>query len=247
VEWVSVAGEDEWYKKHGRLNNTTSTTEKGNITSSMAAPIDDIKSWLVDKLVVLKISKENAVDACYKLISQDITSAAIFISCDESDMTKDFLKEIGISTLGVRSAILDIHKNERSMLSHISDDKSHVDKKSYADTETVKKLQAELEMMKKRVPIHDDKIKSSNYNVSVDVGNGQQQLKQNQKEQHLNSPNQQMNDDSADIIQRVKHLEKELYVKQDAFNRDIHQEVEKIHEDRRGSSPSRTDQVDAVI
>jgi hypothetical protein len=75
------------------------------------------------------------------------------------------------------------------------------------------------------------------------VGNGQKQLKQNQKEQHLNSPNQQMNDDSADeLVQPLKHLEKELYVNQDAFNRDIHQEVEKIHEDRRGSSPSRTDQ-----
>ena len=36
--------------------------------------------------------------------------------------------------------------------------------------------------------------------------------------------------------------EKELFVNQDAFNRDIHQEVEKIHEDRRGSSPSRSDQ-----
>jgi len=42
-------------------------------------------------------------------------------------------------------------------------------------------------------------------------------------EQHLNSPNQRMNDDSADIVQRVKHLEKEVYVNQDAFSRDIHQ------------------------
>ena len=76
-----------------------------------------------------------------------------------------------------------------------------------------------------------------------DVGNGQQQLKQNQKEQHLNSPNQQMNDDSAtDVAQRMEKVEKELFVNQDAFNRDIHQEVEKIHEDRRGSSPSRSDQ-----
>ena len=89
-----------------------------------------------------KISKENAVDACIKLISQEITTSDIFISCDESDMTKDFLKEIGISTLGVRSAILDIHKNERSMLGHSSDDKSSPSdkKKSYA------KLEAELEM-----------------------------------------------------------------------------------------------------
>ena len=243
VEWVSIAGEDEWYKKHGRLNDDpTTTAAKGNITSSMAAPIDDIKSWLVDKLVAKKISKENAIDACNKLISQDITTADIFISCDESEMTIDFLKQIGISTVGIRSAILDIHKNERSMLGHTSDDKSPSDKKSYADAETVKKLQIELDMVKKRVPIHDDKIKTSNYNVNVDVGNGQQQLKQNQKEQHLNSPNQQMNDDSALLAQRVKYIEKELYVKQDAFNRDIHQEVEKIHEDRRGSSPSRTDQ-----
>ena len=112
--------------------------------------------------------------------------------------------------------------------------------KSYA--ERVLKLEAELEMMKKRVPIHDDKIKTSNYNVSVDVGNGQQQLKQNQKEQHLNSPNQQMNDDSADIAQRIEKVEKELFVNQDAFNRNVHEEFEKIHEDRRGSSPSRSDQ-----
>ena len=94
MEWVSIAGEDEWYKKHDRLSDTTSA--KGVITSSMAAPIDDIKSWLVDKLVAKKISKENAIDACNKLISQDITTADIFIGCDESDMTNDFLKQIGI-------------------------------------------------------------------------------------------------------------------------------------------------------
>ena len=75
------------------------------------------------------------------------------------------------------------------------------------------------------------------------MGNGQQQLKQNQKEQHhLNSPNQQMNDDADELVQRVKHLEKELYVNQDAFNRNVHEEFEKIHEDRRVSSPSRSDQ-----
>ena len=51
-----------------------------------------------------------------------------------------------------------------------------------------------------------------------------------------------MNDDAADIVQRVKHLEKELYVNQDAFNRNVHEEFEKIHEDRRVSSPSRSDQ-----
>ena len=105
------------------------------------------------------------------------------------------------------------------MLGHTSDDKSPSDKKkSYADDETVKKLQAELEMMKKRVPIHDDKIKTSNYNVSVDVGNGQQQLQQNQKEQHLNSPNQQMNDDSADeLAQRVKHFRKRVVCQSRCF------------------------------
>jgi hypothetical protein len=200
----------------------------------------------VDKLVAKKISKENAVDACTKLISQDITTADIFISCDESEMTIDFLKQIGISTVGIRSAILDIHKNERSMLGHTSDDKSPSDnKKSYVDAERVLKLEAELEMMKKRVPIHDDKIKTSNYNVSVDVGNGQQQLKQNQKEQHLNSPNQQLNDDSALLAQRVKYIEKELFVNQDAFNRNVHEEFEKIHEDRRVRSPSRTQDANA--
>ena len=99
--------------------------------------------------------------------------------------------------------------------------------KSYA--ERVLKLEAELEMMKKRVPIHDDKIKTSNYNVSVDVGNGQQQ-----NEQHLN--------DAVELVQRMEKAEKELFVNQDAFNRNVHEEFEKIHEDRRGSSPSRSDQ-----
>ena len=47
--------------------------------------------------------------------------------------------------------------------------------------------------------------------------------------------------DDTNVKLNYSILEKELYVKQDAFNRDIHQEVE-IHEDRRGSSPSRTDQ-----
>jgi hypothetical protein len=99
--------------------------------------------------------------------------------------------------------------------------------KSYA--ERVLKLEAELEMMKKRVPIHDDKIKTSYYNVSVDVGNGQQQ-----NEQHLN--------DAVELVQRMEKAEKELFVNQDAFNRNVHEEFEKIHEDRRGSSPSRSDQ-----
>ena len=71
------------------------------------------------------------------------------------------------------------------MLGHTSDNKSPSDKKkSYSDAERVLKLESELEMMKKRVPIHDDKIKTSNYNVNIDVGNGQQQLKQNQKVQY---------------------------------------------------------------
>ena len=40
-----------------------------------------------------------------------------------------------------------------------------------------------------------------------------------------------MNDDAAsELAQRLKHLEKEVYVNQEAFNRDIHQEVEKINE-----------------
>ena len=60
VEWVSVAREVVWYNKHkhDRLNdsNTTTTTVSMGIL-----PIDDIKSWLVDKLVV-----------CSKLITQDI-------------------------------------------------------------------------------------------------------------------------------------------------------------------------------
>ncbi len=51
-----------------------------------------------------------------------------------------------------------------------------------------------------------------------------------------------MNDDSALLAQRMEKLEKELFVNQEAFNRDIHQEVEKNHEDRIGSSLSRTDQ-----
>ena len=51
-----------------------------------------------------------------------------------------------------------------------------------------------------------------------------------------------MTDDSAELAQRMEKVEKELFANQDAFNRDIHQEVEKIHEDRRGSSTSRTDQ-----
>ena len=102
------------------------------------------------------------------------------------------------------------------------------------------KLEAELEMLKKKVPTHDDKIKSTNYNVSVDVGNGQQQLKQNQKEQHLNSPNQQMNDDTTELVHRIEKVEKEVYGNQETF-KIIHEEFEKIHEDRKGSSPSRSD------
>ena len=39
----------------------------------------------------------------------------------------------------------------------------------------------------------------------------------------------------------MEKVEKELFVNQDAFNRNVHEEIQKIHEDRRGSSPSRTD------
>ena len=41
----------------------------------------------------------------------DITSSSVdkFIGCPESDLTNDFLKQIGISALGVRSAILDVY------------------------------------------------------------------------------------------------------------------------------------------
>ena len=43
------------------------------------------------------------------------------------------------------------------LLSHTSDDKSPSDnKKSYADAETVKKLQAKIDMLEKRGSIHDD-------------------------------------------------------------------------------------------
>ena len=99
---------------------------------------------------------ENSINACTKLISQGITTADIFSSCDESEMTIDFLKQIGISTVSIWSAILDINKNERSMLSHTSDDKLPDNKKSYADAETVKKLQAKIDMLEKRGSIHDD-------------------------------------------------------------------------------------------
>ena len=111
----------------------------------------------------------------------------------ERDRNEELDPTNGVSSsLGVRSAILDIYKIERRMLGHSSEDQSPAtpaDIKSYADAETMKKLQTELEMMKKKVPIHDDKIKSSNCNVTVDVGNGQQQIKQNKKEQHTYSPN----------------------------------------------------------
>ena len=62
--------------------------------------------------------------------------------------------------------------------------------------------------MKKRVSIKEDKIKSNDYNVSVDVGNDQQQPKQNKKEQHLKSSNQQINDDAAELAQRMEKVEK---------------------------------------
>jgi hypothetical protein len=61
VEWVSVAREVEWYNKHDRLNDSKTTTT--NVSMGIL-PMEDIKRWLVDKLV-----------ACNKLISQDIKSA----------------------------------------------------------------------------------------------------------------------------------------------------------------------------
>ena len=32
VEWVSKVGEDEWYNKHGRLNESNTTKAKGVMT-----------------------------------------------------------------------------------------------------------------------------------------------------------------------------------------------------------------------
>jgi len=37
--------------------------------------------------VAMKISKENAGDACNKLISQDITTADVFVGYPESDLS----------------------------------------------------------------------------------------------------------------------------------------------------------------
>ena len=83
------------------------------------------------------------------------------------------------------------------------------DYKSYFDEERLMKLEAESENTKKRIPINDEKIESTEYNVSDDFGNSQQQSKQNQKDQFLDSANQQMNDNSADLAQRLEKVKKE--------------------------------------
>ena len=83
------------------------------------------------------------------------------------------------------------------------DDLSSVstDYKSYSDEERSN--------TKKRIPINDEKVESTKYNVSDDFDNSQQQSKQNQKGQFLDSANQQMNDNSADLAQRLEKVKKE--------------------------------------
>ena len=83
------------------------------------------------------------------------------------------------------------------------------DYKSYSDEERLMKLEVESENTKKRIPINDEKIESTEYNVSDDFDNSQQQSKQNQKDQFLDSANQQMNDYSADLAQRLEKVKKE--------------------------------------
>ena len=84
------------------------------------------------------------------------------------------------------------------------------DYKPYSDEERLMKLEAELENAKKRIPINNEKIKSTEYNVIDDFDNSQQQSKQNQKDQLLDSANQQMNDNSAALAQLLEKVKKEL-------------------------------------
>jgi hypothetical protein len=83
------------------------------------------------------------------------------------------------------------------------------DFKSYSDEERLMKLEVESENTKRRIPINDEKIESTEYNVSDDFDNSQQQSKQNQKDQFLDSANQQMNDNSAELAQRLEKVKKE--------------------------------------
>jgi len=86
---------------------------------------------------------------------------------------------------------------------------SELSDESYSDEERLMKLEAELENTKKRIPINDEKVESTKYTVSDDFDNSQQQSKQNQKDQFLDSSNQQMNDKSADLAQRLEKVKKE--------------------------------------
>ena len=71
------------------------------------------------------------------------------------------------------------------------------------------KVEAESENTKKRIPINHEKIESTEYTVSDDFDNSQQQSKQNEKDQFLDSANQQMNDNSADLAQRLEKVKTE--------------------------------------
>ena len=83
------------------------------------------------------------------------------------------------------------------------------DYNSYSDDERLMKLEAELENTKKRIPINDEMMKSTEYNVIDDFDNSQQQSKQNKKDQFLDSANQQMNDNSADLAQLLEKVKRE--------------------------------------
>jgi len=87
---------------------------------------------------------------------------------------------------------------------------SELSDESYSDEERLMKLEAELENTKRRIPINDEKVESTKYTVSDDFDNSQQQSKQNQKDQFLDSSNQQMNDNSAELTQRFEKVKKEL-------------------------------------
>ena len=80
---------------------------------------------------------------------------------------------------------------------------------SSAPTDYKSYFDEERSNTKKRIPINDEKVESTKYNVSDDFDNSQQQSKQNQKGQFLDSANQQMNDNSADLAQRLEKVKKE--------------------------------------
>ena len=158
-------------------------------------------------------SKQNQKDQLLDLANQQMNDNSAALAQLLEKVKKELIQLYYLLFLAALGYALATHGDPLASFMQknpLSEDSSvPTDYKPYSDEERLMKLEAESENTKKRISINDEKIKSTEYNVSDDFDNSQQQSKQNQKDQFLDLANQQMNDNSATLAQLLEKVKKE--------------------------------------